>query len=71
MAAGFDPNSILQGALGALGGTYGTPMGMFGEQAQYSPAKYFAVEDYFNPGDHFNQDAIFAPDKILKQAAGQ
>lgn len=54
----FDPRKILEAHSGALGGLFGSPFGMFGDYAQYSPKKFFDQGDYYNVEGYFDAKSI-------------
>ena len=64
----FDAKQILQAAMGPLGGVYGTPMGMYGEYAQFAPNKYFDPGDYYSVADHYDTAAYYSSKNIMREA---
>lgn len=54
----FDPRKILEASFGRLGMPFGSPMGAFGDYAQYSPKKYFDSGDYYTAGGYYDAKTI-------------
>jgi hypothetical protein len=64
----FDSKQVVQASLGVLGGMFGTPMGVFGEWAQYAPNKYFDPGDYYSVADYYDGEAYFSSKNIMREA---
>lgn len=58
----FDPRKITEAFFGRLGGLFGTPFGIAGFTAEYSPKKYF------DPGNYYNAEGVYDAKSILREA---
>lgn len=54
----FDPKKIVEAQFGQLGGLFGTPFGIAGSFAEYSPKKYFDSDSYYNAEGYYDAKSV-------------